>query len=334
MSLRTYPLIVHPSYQHLVSAALFHGTSLEKAEDSSTEFSVPYLSDIKDIGPYLGISPEVVWSVRQLGHRAYRIFPVRKRSGGDRYISAPKTYLKVIQWWILDSILPAAQVSNRAYGFVKGRSFVDNARQHLGASHVLNVDLEDFFPSVSPNQVAAVYSKLGYNAGVADELARLTTLFNGLPQGAPTSPSIANAVCYELDAELDALAYRSGMRFTRYADDITMSAQQRIPGSLVNELRTVIGRHGFKLNERKTRFMGANQVKEITGVRLGRDEVCLSRSYLNSVRGWLHSNRMTMDPETIERIRGTVELVRMVGGSGSAAVVAQGDLIFARLSSN
>ena len=333
MSLRTYPLIVHPAYQELIAASLVFGKSAERAAELDVVFTVPPLRDTREIGNYLGISPEIIWSVLTLNHKAYRHFEVRKRSGGVRRISAPRTYLKVIQWWILDTILPAAKISDKAYGFVRGRSFVDNAEHHLGSNYILNVDIKDFFPSVSFVRVVSLFRELGYDPHVANGLAKLTTMFNGLPQGAPTSPAIANAICLSLDSELDELAYSLGMKYSRDADDITFSSSRKMPASLLPTLVETIGRHGFNLNDAKTRFMGKNQRKEITGLVLGQSAVAVDRKYLNSLRGWTHALEVSNvpNPSDFERLRGTLEFVRMVGGRGSSAILQHGDRALAKM---
>lgn len=326
MSLRTYPLIVHPAYQEMVASSLVLNKPPEESPHLQAKFAVPPLKASREIGTYLGISEEAVWSVQMLGERAYRHFPLTKKSGAIRIISAPRTHLKVIQWWILDSILSAVPISDHAYGFVKGRSFIDNAEAHLGARHLLNVDVSDFFPSISAPLVAQVFQSLGYEGEVVRGLVKLTTLDNGLPQGAPTSPSLANAVFAPLDEQIVRICSGNGVKYTRYADDLTFSSQHRIPTTFIDELRDILSSIGLALNDKKTRFMGPNQKKEVTGLILGRDGVALDRSTLNAARGWFHS--ITVAPDAfrneLERVTGTLALIQSIGGRGSSKVLAQG----------
>lgn len=326
MSLRTYPLIVHPSYQGMIASSLVLEKPPEGASQIAAKFVVPPLKAAREIGAYLGISEEAVWSVQMLGARAYRHFPLTKKTGDIRIISAPRTHLKVIQWWILDSILPAATVSDCAYGFVKGRSFIDNAEAHLGAKHILNVDVANFFPSIVPDLVFNIFSGLGYSNVVCSELVKLTTLDNGLPQGAPTSPAIANAIFYPADEKIQKICSGKGIKYTRYADDLTFSSQHRMPDEFLVEVEQIIFSIGLSLNDRKTRYMGPNQKKEVTGLVLGRDGVAMERSALNAARGWFHS--IAVSPSAfgneIERVRGTISLIKSIGGRGSAKVLVQG----------
>ena len=143
-----------------------------------------------------------------------------------------------MQRQLLDELLAKLPVHDAAHGFVPGRSTVTNAEPHVGAALVVKLDLLNFFPSIHYQRVAGLFRHYGYDEEVADLLAALTThrprLADGtvawpgaLPQGAPTSPALANLVCRRLDARLSGLARRSGARYTRYADDLTFSFEAR-----------------------------------------------------------------------------------------------------------
>ena len=134
----------------------------------------------------------------------------------------------MIQWWILDNILSNVTMAENVFGFVQGRSAIDNATYHIGAAHILNVDIKQFFPSISADKIKIVFGSLGYSEEVSTMLAELCCLDERLPQGAPTSPALANMVLRELDEELSLLAAQYGRKYTRYADDLTFSSQERI----------------------------------------------------------------------------------------------------------
>ncbi|HEY5949343.1 MAG TPA: reverse transcriptase domain-containing protein, partial [Kofleriaceae bacterium] len=156
---------------------------------------------------YLAFSREV--STTSHYHR----FTIPKRTGGERLISAPHKKLKAAQHWILANVLNPLALAEHAHGFVPGRSTVTNALPHLGAAVVVNVDLRDFFPTVTYKRVKGLYRKLGYSEEVATVLALVCTepdvteteldgtryyVARGvrrLPQGAPTSPAITNVLC-------------------------------------------------------------------------------------------------------------------------------------------
>lgn len=285
------------------------------------------INDVFEIGRFLGVGPELIVSMITDARRHYRSFKVQKRSGGLRTIRAPRTYLKVVQWWILDCILVKSHSHPAAYGFVRGRSFIDNAKVHVGANYIVNIDIEDFFPSISVSMVEPVFKALGYNEKTSKELARLTSFNGELPQGAPTSPAIANAIFYQTDQIIEAASQLNGIKYTRYADDLTFSSNVKIPLSFISAIEAIIKSRGFDLNRRKTRYMGANDIKEVTGLILGKDGVRLSRKYLNGTRGWLYN--LKSHPDThwpqLAKVLGTRNLVNQVGGAGSAPIVALAD---------
>ncbi len=153
----------------------------------------------------------------------YSRFTIPKRRGGVRTIEAPNDKLKALQRSVLRRLLNPLPMRQAATSFVPGRSIVDNARPHLGRAVVVNLDLADFFPAITVERVTEVWAGLGWGAEAASVLTRICTHEGHLPQGAPTSPALSNLVCRRLDARLEALIQRSGGRYTRYADDITIS---------------------------------------------------------------------------------------------------------------
>ena len=173
------------------------------------------------------------------------------------------------------------------FGFVTGRSAVQNAEYHLGAKHVLNVDIRQFFPSITIVQVRAVFRSLGYQDDVAGMLSELCCLDGHVPQGAPTSPAIANLVLRELDSELSGLAERAGHRYSRYADDLTFSSQSWIEKEFVNLVEKVVQDAGFELKPEKTRLSGSEGRMEVTGVVIN-EKPQPTRVWRKRVRATLH----------------------------------------------
>lgn len=327
MSLRTYPLIVHPAFLRFIESSEGRAGALANLDPVKVPVHRPALGSAYEIAHYLGVAPDVIRYVTRYKSKNYQSFEFTKRSGGKRKIDAPRTFLKVIQWWILDTILSDVPNCDHVYGFVRGRSFIDNAKAHVGSKHILNVDVRDFFPSVTEEQVAAVFLSLGYSIDTSSQLADLTTLNGRLPQGAPTSPSLANLCFQRSDVALKFIADAYGLRFTRYADDLTFSSKDtRIPSGLVNVVEDTIRLQGFYLNPKKTVFMGVNDSKEVTGLVVGESEVSLPKDYLNRARGWFHS--VEMRPAAylgkIESLRGTLELIRQVGGRGAPLLLERG----------
>jgi retron-type reverse transcriptase/DNA-binding CsgD family transcriptional regulator len=236
---------------------------------------------------FLGISPKTIFSIRHRPRKHYRSFPLRKKDGSKRDIDTPRTYLKVIQWWILDNILNHVEIAANVFGFVAGRSAIQNAEYHLGAKHVLNVDIRQFFPSITIDQVRAIFRSLGYQDDVAGMLSELCCLDGHVPQGAPTSPAIANLVLRDLDIELSALAERAGHRYSRYADDLTFSSQSWIESEFLTLIKKAVQAAGFELKPEKTRLSGSEGRMEVTGVVIN-EKPQPTRAWRKRARATLH----------------------------------------------
>jgi RNA-directed DNA polymerase len=326
VSLRTYPLIIHPAFISYVEHELGQDRGFHALPTSETPSHLPSIRDVHDVAEYLKVSPFLFRSMLKRPRRHYRVFSFKKRSGGTRLIYSPRTFLKVVQWWILDTILNNCTVSPHAHGFTKGRSFVTNARTHFGARHIACVDIRDFFPSIQQKHVCDLFLSMGYEEEVADNLSMLTTLNGSLPQGAPTSPAIANLIMRSVDDTLSQFSSRIEATYTRYADDLTFSSTTELPSEIPNVVNAELASIGLALNNEKTRFMGPNDRKEVTGLVLGLNDIRLDPSFLNSARGWFHS--AWRDPighvGDRERIQGTIALIEQVKGAGSAHVAALG----------
>jgi RNA-directed DNA polymerase len=227
---------------------------------------LPPLVTPTDLATWLGLAPaRLAWlihrfsdlqvpAVHQAAHYHYRW--IAKRSGGERLIEAPKPLLKAVQEKILREILDKVPPHAAAHGFRAGRSIVTNAHPHVGQRVLVKVDLQNFYPSVSYSRVVAIFRSLGFSREVSTWLARLTTtklpldfvrqsrkqkkwspyLSRHLPQGAPTSPALANLSAFALDLRLAGLARTFSARYTRYADDLSFSGD----GSLVRGLRVFL----------------------------------------------------------------------------------------------
>ena len=265
-----------PTRSYILPSDLSHFEKILEAEGELKEYpdnqgfsetDVLPISSPGLISVLLGVSPKIIYSIRIRRRRNYRTFRIpKKKAGTYRNIEAPRTYLKVIQWWVLDNILSRVPVDERAFGFVKDRSAVKNASYHLGAKHLLNVDIKDFFPSISEQLVVRIFEELGYRKDVAEHLAAICTLDERLPQGAPTSPAIANIVCRKMDDALGKLSESKGLKYSRYADDLTFSGSEFIDKAFLHAVRSEVALHGFSLNADKTRFAGPGDQMEITGV--------------------------------------------------------------------
>ena len=262
------------------------------------ELGLPPMPTMGALPLFLGISPKTIFSIRHRPRKHYRSFPLKKKDGTKRDIDTPRTYLKVIQWWILDNILNRVPIADNVFGFVVGRSAVQNAEYHLGAKHVLNVDIRQFFPSITIDQVRAIFCSLGYEDSVAEMLSELCCLDGRVPQGAPTSPAIANLVLRELDTKLSGLADMTDYRYSRYADDLTFSSQSWIENDFLNLVQKAVEDAGFELKPEKTRFSGSEGRMEVTGVVIN-EKTQPTRVWRKRTRARLH--RLSLSPRLTRR---------------------------------
>lgn len=266
---------------------------------------LPALASVDDLCKMLGVDANQLHRMMRPGDQpgsAYVEFEVPKAKGGTRRLAAPRGPLRRAQRTILDQILAKVPHHDAAHGFVTGRSTVTNAAPHTGAALVIKTDLKDFFPTVHYRRVVGMFEALGYGGPVASTLAALTTyrpkLADGrvvwpgvLPQGAPTSPALANLACRRLDARLAKLAAKYGATYTRYADDLTFSfaqAPQIAVGRFLWWVDGICQQEGFTEHPGKRKFLRANTQQRITGVVVNQD-VHVPRADRRRFRAMLHA---------------------------------------------
>ncbi len=278
------------------------------AERVRFDWPVARMDSVPDLAAALELSEgQLAWlaDVRVLERtvgserlRNYRYAAVPRRSGLPRVIEAPKLRLKEVQRWVLREILDHVPVHGAALGFARGRSVIDHARRHAGQHAVLRLDLSDFFASVSAARVFGTFRTIGYEPSVAHVLTGLTTntvpqhvwrvihaaaasagvgprfrlgrqlATPHLPQGAPTSPALANLVAFRLDRRLSGLAASLGLRYSRYADDLTFSGARlrQAAARLGTQVATIVREEGFALNEDKSVLRTAAARQTVCGI--------------------------------------------------------------------
>lgn len=315
---------------------------LEDAAERAAENALPPLDTAEQLAEALGVSvPQLRWLAYHRDVAAsihYRRFTIPKRDGSARAIWAPLPRLKQVQRWILYHIVERLPIHGAAHGFVAGRSILSNARQHTAARIVLKMDLRDFFPSVTWTRVRGVFRKAGYRLHVATLLALLCTeapreiverdgkpLYVSLgprclPQGAPTSPGLTNALCFRLDRRLAGLAAKLGWRYTRYADDLTFSLsakQESAPrvGALLGTVTRIVADEGFAVHPRKTRVARKGGRQAVTGLIVnGGETPRVARSAKRQLRAAIHnlkSGKPLAEGETVDTLLGFAAYVAM-----------------------
>jgi retron-type reverse transcriptase len=218
----------------------------------------------------------------------YRVYPLTT-GRRTRWIEAPGPTLGLVQRMLLDRLLYRLSPTRFAHGFVPGRSIVTNARRHCGSHVVVSMDIRDFFRSVPAEMVREALGALELSEADERRLVALVTRKGHLPQGAPTSPHLANLVSRRLDLRLAGLARALGWRYTRYADDLTFSGSGD-PRRLVEAVGGIVRDEGFRVARRKTRIMPRHKRQSVTGLVVN-DRVSVPRETRRLVRAALHNLR-------------------------------------------
>jgi retron-type reverse transcriptase len=324
-----------------VSGGLNHQTSDEARLAS---FGLPRYDTAEEIAAAMGITVgelRFLAFARKISTTTHYVrFKIPKKTGGERLISAPMPRLKNAQQWILTSLLEKVELHDTAHGFRAGRSIVSNARPHVGAEAVINLDLQDFFPSIEYRRVKGLFRSLGYSEAAATIFALLctepeieTVELDGrtwyvalserhLPQGAPSSPAITNMLCRRLDRRLLKMADECGFAYTRYADDLTFSASGESLQNICNVLRrteSIVTHEGFAIHPRKTRVMRRSRQQEVTGIVVNA-KANIARETLRRFRAVLYQvekdgpagKHWGNSPDVIASLRGFANFVFMV----------------------
>lgn len=212
---------------------------------------------VADLNEFSGASDQRPFYTR------LRIPKKGKRRAEFRVVHRANQRLALIQKNIARWITDLTEFEGCVQGFVPGRSIATNARLHLGARFILHADIQNFFDAIAIDAVERAFRALGFAAPLAQLLARICTLNGQLPQGSSASPALANLVCRHLDADLQVLAGGNGCRYSRYADDITLSGDV-LPQ--VADVAAIIAEHGFVLREDKCRTQRRGRTQYVTGL--------------------------------------------------------------------
>lgn len=319
------------------------------------------LADLSDL---LGFKPQVITYLlfKLTDSQRYFEFEISKKSGGTRTIAAPMDKLKKLQSNLSNLLADCLQEldasGNRkspfVHGFVKGKSILTNAKVHRNKRWVLNLDLHDFFGTVNFGRVRGTFIKdriFQLHPDVATLIAQIACRNNGLPQGAPSSPIIANMVARSLDLKLVDVANQYGLRYSRYADDITFSTRKKdFPSALIRndgsaschdwiigeKLQKILLKSGFPENPSKTRLQYLESRQEVTGLVVNK-RVNVTREYRKQVRAMVHrlvstgaftlnadgqarvDNKRTKTVDSLKQLQGMLGFIDWVDIRGQAS---------------
>lgn len=284
-----------------------------------TSFNLPVIEDDKALATLLEIEYKQLRfltyhrDVVTIDH--YHRYTIPKRNGGVRHIAAPKPVLKNVQRKILELILEKIEISEYAHGFLKGKSVVSGADVHIKQPKLLiNMDIENFFPTITFKRVRGMFHSFGYSGYISSLLAMLCTYCERmaieikgeikyvktseriLPQGSPASPMITNIICRNLDKKISShlsYFYKQKFIYTRYADDISFSFLEEVSQEEIKKITGLVKiclfEEGFQMNQKKTRYLKANNRQCITGIVINNEQLGVSKKWVKKMRAAIYN---------------------------------------------
>lgn len=273
-------------------------------------------------------------------HARYKSFKLPKQDGSFRLIEAPEPELKKVLRKLNDFLQAVyfQLLPDCVYGFVinpgstsGARNIVSHAEQHLKSSYMLNADFEDFFHQITEERVCQIFSNPPFqmDTDTAALLSRLVARKHRLPMGSPTSPVLSNFACLEIDAIIQEHANKKGIKYTRFADDLTFSSVNQIPSSFFQELNQYCLSSELRFNPDKTKWMGSNDTKVVTGLVVDQEVVRIPDNFFDELskdvkrmKHISHAKYLTLGKrktklfdEFSKHLEGKLQFVRLVYGA-------------------
>jgi RNA-directed DNA polymerase len=247
----------------------------------------------------MGLPAHYVYSIARTASHEYKQYSIQKRDGGTRTIHHPSRRLKALQRWLLANVIEHLPVHVGATAYRKGQSIFDNASVHATSRYLLRMDFTNFFPSITETDVNTYIA--GHESLFVDwtpedinTVCKLVCRNSVLTIGAPTSPSLSNVLCYDLDVDLHGLCEKYGVSYTRYADDLFFSTtngkvlrqlEKQVPG-VISKLKLPAD---LKINKAKTRHSSKRGARRVTGIVLGSDgSPHIGRRLKRKIRAMIH----------------------------------------------
>lgn len=277
--------------------------------------NLPVFSDGKELASLMHIDSKKINTFSTFPHGYYRKFKIKKHDGSDREIKQPCKDLKAVQAWILRYILDQLSPSPYATAYRKKKNISHNVSPHSYNRYFICLDIEDFFDSISIRRVAKVFSIIGHSSKASNLLAKLCTCNGGLPrrgafyptfegslpQGAITSPALSNLIAAKLDRRIAGYTSRRNITYTRYADDMTLSANNPVVLSqALPRILKIIKTEHFKPNMAKLRVLGPRKSCYITGLTKNNSEskFGIGKQKKKKMRAIMHHLIVQSKPDT------------------------------------
>lgn len=343
-------LFIGRGYSNLLHKKEYDREKLQK-------YDLPVLETDRDVAELLQIEYSTLRYITY--HRDvvtfdnYYRFDIPKKSGGTRHIAAPKTQLKMAQRQILEKILEKIEISEQAHGFIKSKSVLTGAKAHSTSPDLLiNMDLENFFPTVTFERVRGMFQYLGYSGYIASLLAMICTYCERmaveikgetkyiktsdriLPQGSPASPMITNILCKRMDSRISGYCRNWNVTYTRYADDMSFSYHGELKdfaiGSFLRTIQNIVTQEGFRINNEKTHILRKHNRQYITGIVVNNEQIGVTKKWVKVLRASIHNAQKRKDAgesvsqHTKQEIAGRIAWLRSVNEQRYQKIIQQG----------
>jgi RNA-directed DNA polymerase len=277
------------------------------------------MSVVDEIAAYLEVGRQDIAKFLYAAPARYRIYSIPKRSGGERVIAQPSSTLKVIQRFVVNAKLSKFPIHEAAAAYVDGKGISDNAKAHIRSKYILKLDFVNFFNSLSPrdfHKVVGIYDDK--HSLLPDMFYYERILFWGagsffpkmLSVGAPSSPALSNIIMYRFDDVVSKAARDIGAVYTRYADDITISASDR--ETCLKIERVAIGAlkdlkyPSLKFNADKRGLYGRGERRMVTGLIITPDEaISIGRDRKRQISSMVHRASLgQLDARQMNELKG------------------------------
>lgn len=275
---------------------------------------VPVINSFEHLCEQLSITEQLLYCLTYKKEYCYFQKVIPKKDKTERILNVPNLSLKVVQKWILKEILEKIFVSEQAMAFVPHKNGLrENAERHKKNIFLLEMDITNFFGTITEQQVYTLFCNIGYNTKVAGILANLCTYDNYLPQGAVTSPYIANLVCYHMDARINGYCSRKDIVYTRYADDLTFSSDNRMLLNKIEKfIKYIVTDEGFTINDKKTRSLSNDVKKTVTGITINDDSIHVDKKFKRDLRAQIYCSIKLKDYQNNSQILGKIAYVNSI----------------------
>ena len=273
----------------------------------------------QEISDGLGLPISYIRKLERSASYRYKRYEIAKHSGKLRTIYHPAKPLKAVQRWLARNIIEQWPVHEGVTGYRKSVTTADNATRHVGNQFLLRLDLKSFFESIRSSDVLAYLGNVETEWDTADKTAFASLVCrNGqLTIGAPSSPSLTNAMCFDLDLQLNQLAQERGVTYTRYSDDLFFSCAKPdilsdFPKEVAKRLDALAVPANLMLNKEKTRHSSRKGRRIVTGIVLGSDgHIYVGRRLKRKIRALIHQYA-TLDGEQRKSLAGLIAYVQGV----------------------